>query len=223
MPRQAGSCLSSQTLACIEKHITSNHMKNLLIAIAMTCLAFSSKAQPAGTVNELFSGLLSMTSSQCQGKSEAQAKLYESKGQLAEAHSIRGAEKMLCECLPAKIKQTQGKLSKAEKGRRVSEAEFSNKYLPVAMNPCVGEQLRSTYGSGCAARFARFTSKSASFCSCMSGKLAEVSDAEIVDISKASADYLPAVSEAKKRGQPVPEKPEALQAFGAIEAACMKE
>jgi len=156
-----------------------------------------------------------MSSGQCQGGGEAQAKVYESNGQLAEAHSIRGAVKMLCECMPEKIGEMRKILSKAEKRRRVSEAEFSKNYLPAAMNPCVGAQLRSTYGSGCAERFGRFTSKSANFCSCMSRKLAEVPDAEIADVGKASADYLPAVAEAKKRGQPAPEKPAALQAFGA--------
>jgi len=125
--------------------------------------------------------------------------------------------------MPAKITEIRKNLSKAEKSRRISEADFSKNYLPAAMNPCVGEQLRSTYGSGCAERFARFTSKSASFCSCMSRKLAEVPDAEISDVGRASADYLPAVADAKRRGQPEPEKPAVLQAFGAIEASCMKE
>ena len=198
-------------------------MKNLLPALTIACLSLSSNAQTIGTVDAFYSGFLTISSGQCQGKGEAQAKLYESNGQLAEAHSIRVAEKMICECIPAKIREIRATLSKAEKSRRISEADFSKNYLPAAMNPCVGAQLRSTYGNGCAERFARFTSKSASFCSCMSRKLAEVSDAEIADVGRASADYLPAVAEAKKRGQPAPEKPASLQAFGAIEASCMKE
>lgn len=198
-------------------------MKKLLTALAISFLSLSSNAQAVGTVDELFSGFLSVSSGQCQGGGEAQAKLYESKGQLAEAHSIRGAVTMLCECVPAKIREIRKTLSKAERSRRISEADFSKDYLPAVMNPCVGAQLRSTYGSGCAERFARFTAKSASFCSCMSRKLAEIPDAEIADVSKGSADYLPAVAEAKKRGQPEPEKPAALRAFGAIESSCMNE
>lgn len=198
-------------------------MKSFFVVLSMFCLARSAGAQPAGTVDQFLSGLLSMSSTQCQGNGEAQAKLYESNGKLAEAHSIRSAEKMLCECMPEQIKEVRAKLSKMEKSHRISEAEFSKVYLPAVMNTCVGEQFRSTYGSGCAERFARFTTKSGPFCSCMSRRLSTVTDAEVAVIGKASADYLPLAAEAKRRGQPAPEKPAALQAFGAIEASCLNE
>lgn len=195
----------------------------LFLAVAAASFLSSAQAQTRATVDQFLSGLLSISGERCQNKDDAQAKQYESQGRLAEAHSIRSAEKMICECMPARVRELRVSLPKEEANRNLSEAEFGAKYTPKVINKCAADQLRSTYGEGCAGRFAKLRINSEKYCSCMFGKFTAKPDEEIAEIASASADYIPKAADAKKRGLPQPERPAAIKLFTAVEASCMKE
>lgn len=192
------------------------------LAVLLACFFSIAQAQTRISVNQFLDGLLSMSASKCQNRDDALARQYESQGRIAEAHSIRSAEKMLCECMPARVKRLRSNLPPADRNRPVSEVEFTTRYMPDIVNACAGSQLRSTYGDGCADRFNGRVSNAATYCSCMSSKLREISDAEAAEIGSASADYLPLAAAAQKQGLSAPTKPPALERFGVIEMNCRK-
>lgn len=94
--------------------------------------------------------------------------------------------------------------------------------MPDVVNACASAQLRSTYGDGCADRFNGRIANAGAYCSCMSSKLADISDAEIAEIGRASSEYVPLAAEAEKVGRSAPVKPLALEKFGAFEMSCRR-
>jgi len=192
----------------------------LSLVLALGSTLSSVQAETRLTVDQFITGLVSMSAAKCQNSDDRLAKQYESQGRKAEAHSIRSAEKMICECMPARAKSLRSSLSSTDRGRAVSEAEFTNRYMPEIVNACSAAQLRLTYGEGCGDRFTGRIPHAEKYCSCMSNKLTAVSDAEIAEIAIASADYIPLAAKAQKGGLPAPAKPPALERFGAIETSC---
>jgi hypothetical protein len=181
------------------------------------------QAQTTATVDQFLNSFISISRSKCSGGgAESLATTYEQQGRKAEAHSIRSGEKSICSCMPERVRWLQSTLSKEERARKLSEAEFTTKYLPEIAYKCGADQLKSTYGEGCADRFAKLRPNSDAYCSCMSRQLSEISDADLGQLASDSADYAPLAMEAKKRGAPPPERPPALKRFASLDSSCAK-
>ena len=123
------------------------------LVLGLGCTLSVAQSETRLTVDQFIAGLVSMSAAKCQNPDDRLAKQYESQGRKAEAHSIRSAEKMICECMPARAKNLRSSLSPTDRGRAVSEAEFTSRYMPGIVNACAAAQLRSTYGEGCSDRF----------------------------------------------------------------------
>jgi len=183
----------------------------------------SVQADTVVTVDQFLNSYLSVAQAQCSKRDDSLAQQYENQGKKAEAHSIRSAAKTVCSCGPERARLLQSILSKEEKATKLSEADFTKKYLPQIVNKCAADQLKSTYADGCTDRFGKLRSNPDSYCSCMSHRLNELSDTELAQLGNDSSDWAPRAAEAMKRGLPLPEQPPTLKRFASIDASCRKQ
>lgn len=130
--------------------------------------------------------------------------------------------KMLCDCLPAQIKKLQSTLPQKDLKTKHSESSFSKQYLTTLIGSCGAEHFRSTYSEGCPARFSA-RANGTQYCACMYRYVAQLADADAVQIGSDAADYLPLAADAKKRDLPAPEQPASLKKMAAAESACTAE
>lgn len=193
----------------------------LLISIPLSLAA--QQQQQRATVEEFFDGMLSISTSQCARRGN-KANELERQGKRVDADAIRDGEVTLCDCLPNRLRQVRASLSREERSLKITEAEFSSRYIPRALAPCTAESLRRSYGgAGCADRIARRKPNPAKYCSCMSTEVAKFSEAETMELGRESADYVPAAAEAKKLGRPAPVTPPLMKRMAAMDAACSRE
>jgi hypothetical protein len=202
------------------------HMRSIALVLFMALVGHSSAShgQTTATVDQFLNGFLAMSKTQCsRSGTDSLAKQYEDQGRKAEAHSMRSAEKSVCSCMPERVRWLQSTLTKEERSTKLSEAEFTKKFLPEIANKCAADQQRSTYGDGCADRLAKFRPNTEAYCSCMTSRLSELSDAELAQAGTDSADYAPRAAEAKRQGVSLPEQPPALKRMAAIDSSCAKK
>jgi len=191
--------------------------------LLLLVFALPAGAQQTATVEEFFSAMLAISDSKCQRRGEA-AQKYEREGKWMEAGAMHDAETMMCECLPKRMRETHAGLSRQDRSRRVTEAEFTRRFLPQFLGPCTGETLRRPYAEECVKRFAQLKpDNTAKWCSCMSREVATFTDAEAMQIGLESADYVPVAAKAKKEGRPVPAQPPLLKRMAEIDAACSRD
>lgn len=195
-------------------------MKKTLLAIALVFWSFSSAGADATyTVDRFFYDMISTAATKCQDRGALERKFAE-QGKMAEARSIKLAETMICDCMPTQVKALRASLPKSTLQQKITGIEFQNQYGPQIVNKCAAEQIKLTYGEGCAEAFNVSIKDSAAYCGCMNESLSRLPDSQLARIGSESADYIPRAAEAKKRGAPAPEQSPALQQFFAIDAAC---
>jgi len=195
-------------------------MKALLLAITLSSLSLSAGAVDAAyPVDRLLNDIVSIADLKCRDRG-ALERQYKEQGKVAEARSMKLAETMICDCMPNRVKELRASLSVSALQEQMTETEFQNQYGPQITNKCVAEQLRSTYGEGCADALPGRPTDSAAYCECMYKPLSRLPDSDLAQIASESADYVPAAAEAQRRGAPMPEQPPNLKRFFAVDAAC---
>jgi hypothetical protein len=191
--------------------------------LLLLVFALPAGAQATATVEEFFTGILAISDSKCQRRGDV-AEKHEREGRWMEAGALRDAEAMMCECLPKRMREAHAGLSRQDRSRRLTEAEFTKRFLSQFLAPCTGETIRRPYADDCVKRFARLKpDNTAKWCSCMSREVATLTDAEALAMSLESADYVPAAAAAKKQGRPEPVKPPLLTRMAEMEAACSRD
>ena len=189
----------------------------LLLSVAMPVLS-----QPTATVEEFLDSLLSISASKCLRRGDL-ARDYERQGKMAQAEGVRNGEAMICDCMPNRMRQLRATLSRKERSLKVTEVDFSVRYLSNIVAACTGEGLRRTYAEDCVERFARAKPNTAKYCSCMSREVASFTDVETMDLGRESADYLPIAAEAKKQGRAIPDQPPLLKRMTEMDAMCSRD
>ena len=182
----------------------------------------SSQQQTKVTPVEFIDGMISISASKCMRRGEL-AKEYERQGKILEADGARNGEIMICDCMPSRLRHLRATLSPQERSLKITEAEFSDRYVPRILAPCTGESLRRSYAEGCSERFSRVKLNSANYCSCMGREVAKFTDLETMELGRQSADYMPIAAEAKKQGRGAPDQPPLLRRMTEIDAACSRE
>lgn len=195
-------------------------MKTVFLAIVLSFLGVRvAGATPMYAVDRFLNDTVSIAEVKCRDRGALERE-YAKQGKIAEARSFKLAEATLCDCMPARIKELKTSLSKSMLQQKMTEAEFQNRYVPQIVNTCAAEQLKSTYGEGCAEAFSTRIKDSATYCGCVHQSLSLLTDSDIAQIGSESADYVPRAADAQKRGAPPPEQPPAVRRFSAIDAAC---
>lgn len=198
-------------------------MRTIIVATVVTLASVVSSplaAQPAtATVDQVVSGILSISKEKCRNRGQVAAR-FESEGKSMEARSIRIGEAMLCDCIPTRLKVLRGQLKPEERSKRVTEAEFVKTYGPRYVNACGAESLKQSYGDGCAESIGARKPNGAKYCACMAEHISRFTDSEVAQIGEESAEYAPAVAEAKKRGQAVPPRPPMLTRMAGVDSTC---
>lgn len=179
-------------------------------------------AEPVASVNAILNGMVHMTDAKCTANRGAMVREAEGKGDLLNAYQAEQAEKTLCDCIPARAKAIQARLSKTQRAEKMSESVFSRKYMPEIMDHCSGEQLQSTFAGACAERYAKLVPESAKFCSCMVMFTSRLSGAQAAQLGGEAADYAPLASAASKSGAAAPTPPPLLKSMIDAQSTCAR-
>jgi hypothetical protein len=127
----------------------------------------------------------------------------------------------VCECPIARLQVIQSRLSPAERQEVVDGAAFQERMKASVSGKCMGELARTIWSEqSCAQNFNKDLRKGAHYCHCISTKVASMSDSDAMELGSASADYLPRLAEAKKKGLPLPEAPASMKQFLAADKVC---
>jgi len=194
-----------------------------LALLAISCVAAApAHAQMAtARVDELLANLVSMADQKCAAnKDDAWVKNLKAQGKAAEAFQAETSIHTLCVCMPSHARTMIRKLPASERETRVTQDEFTRKYLPRVMNPCAGEAMKAAYGAGCAERMAPYRPNTAKYCACMASRFDELSETELGQMAKENSDYMPAAAAAKQKGLPLPKRTPALDQMKAFDEAC---
>lgn len=198
---------------------------HIWIARAITTAAllipasWSSAQPPSATVDQFIDGMLSISASKCLRRGDL-SRDYDRQGKAAESDAARNGEIMICDCFPNRLRQLRTEVSRQERSVRVTEAEFSARYMSRIFAPCTGEGLRRTYSEGCIDRFRNSKQNPASYCTCMNQEIGRFTDLEAMELGRESADYMPLAAEAKKQGRPIPDQPPLLKRMTDMDAMC---
>jgi hypothetical protein len=127
----------------------------------------------------------------------------------------------ICECQIARVQVVQSRLSPAERQEVVDAASFQERMKASVMGKCMGEMARTIWSEpSCAQNYNKDLRKGANYCHCLSAKIGSLSDADAMELGLASADYLPRLAEAKKKGLPPPAAPASMKQFLDADKAC---
>jgi hypothetical protein len=208
----------------------------LVCGILLTSVGFGQEKRPAAAdattanpspvragetapVGEFLIGLRTVGDAQC-ARIRQEGITPKGEERPAVREGVESGYHTICECYPAQVEALRSSLPPDELRRRVSQSDFQNKYLSRIVGKCAGEQFRSSFGDSCPERVARNHRNSKEYCRCMSDKLATLSDAELMALGLASADYIPQVANAKAKGLPEPVPPPPMKRFLATDKAC---
>jgi hypothetical protein len=139
------------------------------------------------------------------------------------AYAARSSDFLICGCMPDRVRELQAGLSPAERDAAVDAGEFTSRYfMPKVIQPCIGSMMRQTYGEDCQQLAASLKANAEKFCPCMQSEVAQLSEAEMVQLGLESADYVPLAAQAQKEGRKPPPAPPLLKRFTEKQAACAK-
>jgi len=121
------------------------------IGVGMSAIPAAHAQMATARVDELVANLVSMAEKKCaENQGNPLAKNLEAQGKLAEAFQVKTSIQTLCVCMPSHARALLKKLPAGAREARVSQDEFTRKYLPQIMNPCAADALKAAYGEGCA-------------------------------------------------------------------------
>jgi hypothetical protein len=175
-------------------------------------------AEPVLAVGAIIDSFISISSAKCGESKGTSARDYKNKP--FEAYQMAEAEKMLCECLPARAKALKARLSQKERAAKLTEGAFSTTYMPEIVNQCAGALMKASYAGACSERFAMQVGDSAKFCACMVKFTNNLSDAQAAQLGGESAVYMPAAAQAGKKGEAIPPPPPLLGSMLDAQKAC---
>jgi len=190
----------------------------IVLFLHLSFVPLAAKAATA-TVDELISGILSMSGEKCRNRGQDAAAL-ERDGKAMEARGLRNAEATICDCIPTRLRALQIQLSPTERSRRVTQQEFLDAYSPRYLNACAANSLRQSYGEGCPETIGSRKPNGAKYCSCMAAELSKLTDVEAAQLGGESAAYASIAAQAKTRGEATPARPPMLTRFAAFDASC---
>lgn len=194
-------------------------MRAIAFAVLIFPTSWSGAQQPSATVDQFIDGMLSISVSRCSRRGDL-SRDYDRQGKPAEADAARNGEIMICDCFPSRLRKLRTELSRQERSTRMTEAEFSGRYMSRIFAPCTGQGLRRTYSEGCTDRFRQSKQNAASYCACMKQEVERFTDLEAMELGRESADYMPLAADAKKQGRPIPDQPPLLRRMTDIDAMC---
>ncbi|MEJ0084812.1 MAG: hypothetical protein WDO72_03980 [Pseudomonadota bacterium] len=191
----------------------------LVVSLAAGPAAYAQMA--TARLDELLTNLVSMAEQKCAAnKNNPLVKDLKAQGKAAEAFQAEVSIHTLCVCMPSRARALLKRLPASERETRVSQDEFTRKFLPRVVNVCAGEAMKAAYAEGCAERMAPYRPNTAKYCSCMAGRFDELSEAELSQMAKENAQYMPAAAAAKQKGLPLPKRTPALDQMKAFDEAC---
>lgn len=127
----------------------------------------------------------------------------------------------VCECQIARLQVIQPKLSPVERQEIVDGAAFQERMKASVIGKCMGEMARNVWSEpSCAQNYNKDLRKGAGYCHCISAKVGALSDSDAMELGLASADYIPRLAEAKKKGLPIPEAPASMKQFLDADKVC---
>jgi hypothetical protein len=194
-----------------------------LALLALSCtMGPTVQAQMAtARVDELLANFVSVADQRCAAnKSSTVVKDLKAQGKTAEAFQAETSIHTMCVCMPSQARGLVKRLPANEREARVTQDEFNRKYMPRIMNRCAGEAMKAAYGEGCAERMAPYRPNTARYCSCMASRFDELTAAELGQMAKENAEYMPAAAAARQKGLPLPKRTPALDQMKAFDEAC---
>jgi len=192
-----------------------------LLAFVPAAIPPSHAQMATAQVDELLRNFIASGEQRCAAnKSDSTVKNLKAQGKVHEAYQVESSIQTVCVCVPSKARALLKKLPPAQRETRVTEEEFAQKYLPRIMNQCAGEAMKASFGEGCAERLGGYRRNPAPYCACMWSRLDELSEQELSQIARENAAYMPAATEARKKGLPLPKRPPALDQMKALDEAC---
>jgi hypothetical protein len=138
-------------------------------------------------------------------------------------YAARSSDFLICGCMPDRVRELRAGLSPAERDAAVDAGEFASRYfMPKVIQPCIGSMARKTYGEDCPQLAASLKVSAEKFCPCMQSEVAQLTEAELVQLGLESADYVALAAQAQKEGRNPPPAPPLFKRFTAKQAACAK-
>lgn len=134
-----------------------------------------------------------------------------------EASEILGIIKYSCECLPLKIREVRSGLTAQNLSSQVTIADFQARYADKLVYKCGADLSRSQFANSCERQK---SNRPKNYCECLSGQLAELSDADVIALGIAASEELPRAEKAKRKGMLPPEESRLLKYFHTLEASC---
>ena len=135
-------------------------------------------------------------------------------------YTLKDAVQSLCVCLPEKAQALKDQFSPQELTREVAAEEFLSRFNPAVIDKCAAEQMLAMYGDDCRKRFRKAGLNERKYCACMKEVVGGYSEAMAATIAADASDYLPLASELEQRGEPVPPRPPALEAYYQADQRC---
>ena len=183
-------------------------------------LAPLASAQESIVVRDALQGLLNMSAQQCKQADTRMAQQKE-KMELPMRLALEDGQGTLCRCVPEKVRGLLKTLPADVLDRRVtSQEELLAIVRPKALDPCTAEQLRRPYSYRCEDRFKSTSIDVHKYCGCMKSVVNAIPEHEATEMGFASAAYIPRAAEAKRKGEPEPARPAALNRLFTADANC---
>jgi hypothetical protein len=193
------------------------------LALAGASIPPAQSQMATARLDELLPNFISSGQRRCTAaQSDPAVQNLRAQGKILEAYEAESSIHTVCVCMPTQARAMLKKLPAAQREARVTQEEFAQKYLPRIMNTCAGEAIKASYGEGCAERVGGYRRTPLEYCGCMKSRLDELTESELSQIAKDNAAYVPAATEARKKGLPLPKRPAALDQMKAFDEACSK-
>lgn len=181
----------------------------LIIAFLMSLAMGTVRAQEKATIELFLNGILLISAEKC-------GTVFSKEDDI----DINDAVETVCACMPDETKILLTTLGSKDLTRAVTSAQFQDFYKSAVIDKCAAKQFRMKYGDKCEKRFEFKVKDPKSYCGCMRGKVADMSDAELSDIGVMAADYLPLAARAKRKKLPPPDMPMLLKIYFSNEQKC---
>ena len=192
-----------------------------LALIAAFPLAQAQEPEVA-SVRNVYDYFVAGTTEQCNSVKEMEAALKPDADPL-QAYTLKDSVQSLCVCMPAQLAVFRSTLTERDLSRHVTEAQFLVSIKPYVFDKCSADQMRAMYGSQCKKRFKLAGLDVDGYCGCMKKTMDGYTESQIAAIASEAADYVPKAAEAEIRGDPVPVRPQALEAYAQADQTCKGE
>jgi hypothetical protein len=190
--------------------------------LPVLCLVSHSAAAIAGVGNtwqDEFRVYAADIAQQCTAVKQQLAEFKVRSNPLA-GYTLKDAVQSLCVCLPEKTQALKDQFSAEDLAREVAAEDFLARFNPAVIDKCAAEQMLAMYGDDCPKRFKKAGLNERRYCACMKEVVSGYTESMTAEIAADASDYLPLAAELEQRGEPVPPRPPALEAYYQADQRC---